>query len=92
MSYEPKDYEAIERHNKMMISRAEKEELKQTLLSSGKIPPIIKEVLEEREVLLEWIDAILIQNGINESTLAGPGAKGFKIWSAWGPRRAKNRP
>ena len=91
MSYEPKDYKAISKYNRMIIDQIDKEELKQKLLSSAKIPPIIKEVLEEREVLLKWIEAIVMKNDGKVSIFVGPAGKGYNILSAWSNWKSSGR-
>lgn len=81
MSYELKDYKAIEKYNKMMINQTDKEERKAKLLTAD-LPDIIKEIVEEREVLLKWADNIFIKYGFVDETLSD-GAKVYNILSAW---------
>lgn len=91
MSGEYKDYELVARINEAYVNQRNKEAIKAKLLDSENIPSIVKEIVEERKILLEWIDAILIKNGRNDSTLLSK--KGYDIWNAWkGHKRYLNRP
>ena len=83
MSWEHTNVEAIREYNQRIIVQTENESLK----------AVVRKLLEEREILLKWIDGMLVsQAGFDFALTALKSLKsdeGLNIWQAWKGAKGK---